>query len=84
MSKTQPLWRAINRKGFLKDIGSGMTETELRAKYGLTVQDFDRVAKWLVHAEVVARAELQEGQQLSDSQVIRAFVQFCKDIKLID
>ena len=83
MQEAQPPSRTFNGKDFVKDIRSGMTDFEIMAKHGLTVQDFDRALKCLVDAEVIAKGRLQEGQQLSDSQIILAFVEFCKDLKLI-
>ncbi len=83
MQETHPPTRTVNGKDFVKDIRSGMTDFELTVKYGLTVQDFSRVLEYLVDAGLITKEELQERQQLSDSQIIRAFVEFCKDHKLI-
>jgi hypothetical protein len=38
----------------------------------------------LVDAGLITKGELQDRQQLSDSQIIRAFVESCEDIKLVD
>ena len=84
MPKTQPNPRTIKGKEFVKDIRSGMTDFELSEKYGLTVEGFDRVLEYLVQAGLISKGELQERQQLSDSQILRAFVESSQDIKIID
>jgi hypothetical protein len=58
MPKTQPNPRTIRGKEFVKDIRSGMTNLELGQKYGLTVQDFDRVLEYLLDAELITKGEL--------------------------
>lgn len=83
MPKTQPKARTIKGREFLKDIRSGVTDFKLSEKYGLTVQDFDRVLGYLVDAGLITKGELQDRQQLSDSQIIRAFVESCEDIKVV-
>jgi hypothetical protein len=83
MAKMYPEAHTINGKEFVKDIRSGMTDFELGGKYGLTVQDFDRVLGYLVDARLITKRELQERQQLSDSQILRAFVESCEDIRVV-
>ncbi len=68
----------------MKDIRSGMTDLQLSEKYGLTVQDFDRLLGYLVDAGLITKGDLQERQQLSDSQILRAFVESCEDIKIVE
>jgi hypothetical protein len=84
MPKTQPKARTIKGREFVQDIRSGVTDFQLSEKYGLTVQDFDRVLGYLVDAGLITKGELQDRQQLSDSQIIRAFVESCEDIKVVD
>jgi hypothetical protein len=83
MPKTQPKAQIIKGKEFVKDIRSGMVDFELIEKYGLTVPDFDRVLGYLVDAGLITKGELQERQQLSDSQILRAFVESCEDLKVV-
>ncbi len=79
MATTQVKARTINSKEFVKDVHSGMTDLEMSEKYGLTVHDFDRVLEYLVDAGLITKGELLERQQLSDSQIIRAFVESRED-----
>jgi hypothetical protein len=74
----------INSKEFVKDIRSGMIDLEMGEKYGLTVHDFDRVLEYLVDAELISKGEQLERQHLSDSQIIRAFVESCEDVRIVD
>ncbi|MGO9569146.1 MAG: hypothetical protein ACLP5H_16555 [Desulfomonilaceae bacterium] len=83
MPKTQPSARTIKGREFVKDIRSGKTDFQLSEKYGLTVQDFDRLLGYLVDAGLITKGELEERQQLSDSQILRAFVESCEDIKIV-
>lgn len=83
MPKTQPKAQIIKGKEFVKDIRSGMVDFQLSEKYGLTVPDFDRVLGYLVDAGLITKGELQERQQLSDSQILRAFVESSEDIKVV-
>lgn len=84
MPKTQPNARTIKGTEFLKDIRSGMTDLQLSEKYGLTVRDFDRLLGYLVDAGLISKGELQERQQLSDSQILRAFVESHEGIKIVE
>ena len=84
MPKVHPRARTINGKEFAKDIRSGMTDLEMSEKYGLTVHDFDRVLEYLVDVELISKGEQLERQHLSDSQIIRAFVEACEDIRVVD
>jgi hypothetical protein len=83
MPKTQTKARTIKGKEFVKDIRSGMVDCELNEKYGLTVQDFNCVLGYPVDAGLITKEELQERQDLSDSHIIRAFVESCEKIKVV-
>ncbi len=57
-----------------KDIRSGMTDFELGEKYRLTPKEFHLALSVLMDSGLVTRQQLEERQQLSDSQIIRAFI----------
>jgi hypothetical protein len=76
--------RTIKAKELIKDIRGGMSDFELTKKYGLTEQEFDRVINFLVDAGLVTKRQLEERRQLSESQIIRAFVESCEDIRVVD
>jgi len=83
MPKIQPKVRTINGKEFAEDILSGMTDSEMIQKYGLTLQGFDRVLEYLVDAGLITKGEQLERQNLSDSQIFRAFVESSEDIRVV-
>jgi hypothetical protein len=76
--------RTIKGKEFAQDIRSGMSDSELSHKYGLTWRDLDSVLGYLVDAGLITRGQLEERQSLSDSQIIRAFVESSDGAKVID
>jgi hypothetical protein len=58
-----------------EDIRSGMTDFELGEKYRLTPKEFHLALSVLMDSGLVTRKQLEERQQLSDSQIIRAFIE---------
>ena len=83
MPKTHSTARTIDGKEFVKDIRAGTTDLEMSEKYCLTVHDFDRVLEYLVDAGLITKGEQLERQHLSDSQIIRAFVEACEDMDFV-
>jgi hypothetical protein len=84
MAETQKKPRTIQGKEFAQDIRTGMSDSELSHKYGLTWRDLDRVLGYLVDAGLITRGQLEKRQSLSDSQIVRAFVESCDGAKFID
>jgi len=58
-----------------KDIRSGMTDFELSEKYRLSPKEFHLALNVLIETGLVTRQQLEERQELSDSQLIRAFIE---------
>jgi hypothetical protein len=58
-----------------RDIRSGMTDFELGEKYRLTPKEFHLALNTLIDSGLMTRQQLEERQQLSDSQIIRAFIE---------
>jgi hypothetical protein len=58
-----------------KDIRSGMTDFELSQKYRLSPKEFHLALNVLIETGLVTRQQLEERQELSDSQLIRAFIE---------
>jgi len=58
-----------------RDIRSGMTDFELTEKYRLTLREFHLALAALIDSGLVTKQLLEEIQRLSDSQMIRAFVE---------
>jgi hypothetical protein len=82
MAEMCPKARAVNGKEFVKDIRPGMTDLEMMEKYCLAVYDFDRVLEYMVDVGLITKGELLELQHLSDSQILRAFVESSEDIRI--
>ncbi len=57
------------------DIRSGMTDFELGEKYRLSPREFHIALNALIDSGLMTKQELEERQQLSDSQIIRAFIE---------
>ena len=62
-------------KDLVRDVCSGMSDLELIQKYKLSPEEFHLALGVLIDLGLVTRKELEESQQLSDSQIIRAFVE---------
>lgn len=58
-----------------RDIRSGMTDFELTEKYRLTLREFHLALATLIDSGLVTKELLEQIQRLSDSQMIRAFVE---------
>ena len=69
----------IKAKEFLGDVRSGMADTDLIEKYRLTFGEFDRLLRYLLDIGLISQEQLEESQQLSKSQIIRAFVESNED-----
>jgi hypothetical protein len=65
----------LTAKELARDVCSGMTDFELTEKYCLTQREFHLALRVLINLGLVTRKQLEERQQLSDSQIIRAFVE---------
>ena len=59
----------------VRDIRSGMSDFELGEKYRLTQKEFHLALNALIDSGLMTRQQLEERQQLSDSQIIRAFIE---------
>ncbi len=58
-----------------RDTLSGMTDFELSEKYQLTPKEFHLALNALIDSGLLTRQQLEQRQQLSDSQIIRAFIE---------
>lgn len=76
--------RTIKARQLVNDLRGGMTDFELTEKYDLTADEFNSVLDYLMNAGFITKGQLEERQQLSESQIIRAFVESCEDIKVVD
>jgi hypothetical protein len=79
-----PVKPTIKADRIVKDIRGGMTDHALMVKYRLAPQEFDSLLAHLIDSGLMTRQELEERQQLSESQFIRLFVESREDSKRLD
>lgn len=65
----------IEASEFLGDIRAGMPDPDIVEKYRLTFDEFERLLRYLIDIGMISQEQLEESQQLSKSQIIRAFVE---------
>lgn len=65
----------MTAKELVEDVCSGMSDLELIEKYKLSPEEFHLALGVLIDLGLVTRQQLEERQRLSDSQIIRAFVE---------
>jgi ankyrin repeat protein len=63
----------ISARSIVDDIRSGMTDSELERKYGLSHDALQYILRRLCEADVITQLELYERTTLSDSDMHRAF-----------
>ncbi|MFC1834563.1 hypothetical protein ACFL2Q_07500 [Thermodesulfobacteriota bacterium] len=68
--------RAVDLAG---DVHAGINDVALMEKYGLERQQLQDLLKRLLEAGLITHLQLYERTSLSDSDIIRAFLEFPKD-----
>ncbi len=76
--------RKISAKDLLKDIRSGLDDTQIMGKYQLTPVQLENIFGKLVDADFITVVELHERARLSESQVTKAFVEAQRAIDELD
>jgi len=66
--------RKINAKKVAADIHSGVGDTLLMEKYGLSPKQLETVLRRLVDGDFISHMQLYERTTLSDTQMTKAFV----------
>lgn len=78
------LKRVIKAKEVITDIRSGMSDLELTEKYGVTPDGLERLLAHLVDSGLVGERELEDREQLTASQIIRAVIESRRDRKILN
>ncbi|HMK36482.1 MAG TPA: hypothetical protein VK463_15520 [Desulfomonilaceae bacterium] len=65
---------SMTAEDLARDMCSGMTDFQLSEKYGLTTREFHLALHILIDLGLLTKQQLEDRQELSDSQIIRAFV----------
>ena len=67
--------RVIKAKEVIADIRSGMSDLELTEKYRVTPDGLERLLGHLVDSGLIGERELEDREQLTASQIIRAVIE---------
>lgn len=67
--------RKIKAKKIARDVGAGLGDHELMAKYHLTRHALEEVLKRLVDAGWISEMQLYERTTLTDSAITKAFME---------
>lgn len=76
--------RVIKAKEVIADIRLGMTDFALTEKYDLSPRGFERLLDHLVDSGLIGERELEDREQLTASQIIRAFIESRRDREIVD
>lgn len=76
--------RTIKAEDVVKDILSGMTDHDLMQRYGVSPEELDSLLRHLVDSDLMTQQQLEEREQLSHSQIIKAFVESREDAEKLD
>jgi transcription initiation factor IIE alpha subunit len=76
--------RTINANEVVKDILSGLTDDDLMQRYGVSPEELDSLLRHLVDSDLMTQQQLEEREQLSHSQIIKAFVESREDAEKLD
>lgn len=76
--------RVIKAAEVIADIRSGMSDLELTEKYGVTPLGLESLLGHLVETGLIGDQELEDREQLTASQIIRAVIESRRDRKIIN
>jgi hypothetical protein len=76
--------RIIKTREVIADIREGMNDFELTEKYELTPDGLERLLGHLVDSGLIGERELEDREQLTGSQVIRAVIESRRDRKILN
>ena len=76
--------RVIKAKEVIADIRSGMSDLELTEKYRVTPDGLERLLGHLVDSGLIGERELEDREQLTASQIIRAVIESRRDRKILN
>lgn len=76
--------RIIKTKEVIADIRDGMNDLELTEKYELTPRGLETLLDHLVDTGLIGERELEDREQLTGSQIIRAVIESRRDRKILN
>jgi hypothetical protein len=76
--------RIIKTKEVIADIRGGMNDLELTEKYEITTRGLESLLGHLVDSGLIDERELEDREQLTGSQIIRAVIASRRDRKILN
>jgi hypothetical protein len=76
--------RVIKAKEVIADIRGGMSDVELTEKYSVTPDGLESLLGHLVDSGLIGERELEDREQLTASQIIRAVIESRRDRKIVN
>lgn len=76
--------RIIKTKEVIADIRDGMNDPELTEKYELTPRGLESLLEHLVESGLIGEHELEDREQLTGSQIMRAVIESRRDTKILN
>lgn len=70
-----PLKPTIKAQEVVADIRRGLADSDLMEKYELSPEEFHSLLAYLVDTDLMSQDELGDRRQLTESQIIRLFVE---------
>ncbi len=76
--------RIIKTKEVIADIRGGMNDLDLTEKYKLSPDGLESLLGHLVDSGLIGERELEDREQLTGSQIIRAVIESRRDRKILN
>jgi hypothetical protein len=76
--------RTIKTKEVVADVRGGMNDLELTEKYELSPSGLESLLGYLVDSGLIGERELEDREQLTGSQIMRAVIESRRDIKILN
>jgi hypothetical protein len=76
--------RIIKTREVIADIRDGMNDLELSEKYELTPVGLESLLGHLVDSGLIGERELEDREQLTGSQIMRAVIESRRDRKILN
>jgi uncharacterized protein (DUF433 family) len=76
--------RVIKTRDVIADIRGGMKDFELTEKYKLTPRGLESLLGHLVETGLIGERELEDREQLTGSQIMRAVIESRRDRKILN
>lgn len=76
--------RTVRASELLKDIQSGLNDSQIMAKYAITAKQLEYLFHRMVEARVISKQQLEQRTYLAETRITRAFVEVQRSIEELD